>query len=97
MKGNASLETELMFRSRLMKSSSRPGAIDHSLNHVCLDVIINNKTIHTIWEEKTLDSMYDARSKNVSILQRETNHIFIITMNKDMNFSKKKSPSLKDH
>ena len=48
MKGNASLETEIMFRSRLMKSSSRHGVIDHSLNHVCLDVIINNKMIQTI-------------------------------------------------
>ena len=63
MKGNASLETELMSRSRLMKSSSRPGAIDHSLNHVCLDVIINNKTIQTIWGGKTLDSMHNAQSK----------------------------------
>jgi len=75
----------------------RLGAIDHSLNHVCLDVIINNKMIQTIWEGKTLDSMHDAQSKNMSILQRETNHIFIIIMNKDANLSKKKMLSLKDH
>ena len=52
-----------MSRSRLMKSSSRPGAIDHSLNHVWLDMIINNKTIQTICGGKTLDSMHDAQSK----------------------------------
>lgn len=52
----------------------------------------DDEKIQIIQEGKTPDSMHGTQSKNVSILQREKNHIFIMIMNKDTNFFKEEDP-----